>query len=128
MCIFSKEAGLHEVLLVVRVLLLVARGRDVLRGEEVVVRVVALPGLLLVLPRDARLLLLPRVPRRLLARAQLLGPVEALLLQVWVLLLLGLVEPVDDGVLALDNVDALDLGFVRGWAWGGLGEGPSSGP
>jgi hypothetical protein len=109
-----QRGRLHEVLLVVRVLLLVARRRDVLFGEEVVVRMVALPRLLLALPRYAGLLLLPRVPRRLLAPAQLLGPVEALLLQVRVLLLLGLVEPVDDGVLALGDVDALDLGSLEG--------------
>jgi hypothetical protein len=75
--------------------------------------VVALPGLLFPLARDARLLLLPRLPRRVLAAAQLLGAVEALLLQVWQLLLARLVEPVDDGVFALGDVDALDLVGVR---------------
>jgi hypothetical protein len=80
--------------------------------------VVALPRLLLALPRDARLLLLPRLARRLLAPAQLLGPVEALLLQVRLLLLPGLVEPVDDGVLALRDMDALDLPRCQGWTDG----------
>jgi hypothetical protein len=90
--------------------------------------VVALPGLLLALARDPRLLLQPRLASRLLARAELLGAVEALLLQVRVLFFLGLVEPVDDGVLALDDVDALDLFGPSEWGRKEMGIGPSSGP
>jgi hypothetical protein len=71
---------------------------------------VALMGLLLSLLCDPQLLLLSRLLRRPLAVSELFQPVFALLLQVRGFLDFGLVEPVYDGVFALLDVDALDLG------------------
>ena len=62
------------------------------------------------------------------ATAESRVPVEALLLQVRVLFFFGLVEPVDDGVLALGHVDALDLGLSGRTRRRGGWDGPSSGP
>jgi hypothetical protein len=43
----------------------------------------------------------PRLLRGLITLAQLSQPIVFLLLEVWLLLDLGLVQPVDDGILSL---------------------------
>lgn len=99
----------HEIILPILRTILVTRPLHILLGEDIVIRMVLLPLLLLPLLHHPRLLLLPDKTRRLVALPQLLQPILALLLQIRLLLDLGLVEAVDDGVLALRDEDALHL-------------------
>ena len=66
-----------------------------------------------VLVRMGRRVAYPRLLGRLVLLAQLLEPVLLFLAQVGVLLLLGLVEAVDDGVFPLGDDETLDLEGVN---------------
>ena len=104
-----KSLQLHEVVLKIRRALLVATLRHGFVSEQIIVRVVPLMRLLLALPGNARILLLPRLLGGAIPLPQLFEPVFPLLAQVRMLLDFGLVEPVDDGVLTLRNMYALNL-------------------
>ena len=111
---YKSEAlrGLHEVILPSLIPILVARFHHVLLSKELIVGMILLPLLLGPLLLETILLLLPRQHRRLVLLAQFLEVVLLLLPQVRVLLNLGLVKTVDDGVFALRNQNALDLLLV----------------
>jgi hypothetical protein len=103
------QEKLHEIILPILIPVLVARADHVLLGEELVVGVILLPLLLLPLLGDAGFLLLPGLLLGESFPPQLLETVLLLLAEVGVLLDFGLVEAVDDGVLALGDEDASDL-------------------
>lgn len=72
---------------------------------------VALIRLLLPLLGKSQLLLLPRLLRCPLAVPEFLQSIFALLPQIREFLNFGLIETIDDGVFAVLDVDALDLGM-----------------
>ena len=111
----KQSNRLHEVVLEVRRSVLVTTLRHCLVCKEIVVRMVPLMRLLFSLPRNARLILLPRLLRCPVALSQFLEPIIAILSQIRLLLDFRLVEPVHNWVFTLHNVDALNLSAeVRG--------------
>merc|ERR1712025_853252 len=102
----------HKVILPVLGSVLVTRRLHVLLREQLIVRMILLVFLLLPLLCLLGLLFLACLVCGLIASANLLETVLALLLQIRLLLHLGLVEAVDTVVLPLRNEDTLDLALV----------------